>query len=303
MNYSPVTLNMLKEELKKENPKTEEKKKQEEVEECKFLEIQRNSSLSSRAKSRSNKNTPESNKSKDTINYNESAKCFNKLDLWSIDKKVEDGIHRISEEESCEETQYSQSGESKTSSSIMNNSYIRSRFVEDKRKYRPITKESPFWMLFHTNFENPLLVQQQKEYVKKQQVQEPTPEPKKKFKCVVRSILPTRNKKPKAPTSDQENEVRLFNNKPEVILTKQEMLREKKKEKRRKYKRNKKEKTKDIKSKPQSDAELNFIKLVNDVESDHIIEMDLWVHKYSQVLNSMTKLYNDFMDDDDVLDL
>jgi hypothetical protein len=39
------------------------------------------------------------------------------------------------------------------------------------------------------------------------------------------------------------------------------------------------------------------------VESDHIIEMDLWVHKYSQVLNSMTKLYNDFMDDDDVLDL
>jgi hypothetical protein len=130
-------------------------------------------------------------------------------------------------------------------------------------------------MLFHTNFENPLLVQQQKEYVKKQQVQEPTPEPKKKFKCVVRSILPTRNKKPKAPTSDQENEVRLFNNKPEVILTKQEMLREKKKEKRRKYKRNKKEKTKDIKSKPQSDAELNFIKLVNDVESDHIIEMDL----------------------------
>jgi hypothetical protein len=72
-NYSPIVINMLKDQLKKDKPITEEQKKLEEVEEKKFLEQQRTSSLGTRARSRSNKNTPESDKAKDTL-YNQSSK-------------------------------------------------------------------------------------------------------------------------------------------------------------------------------------------------------------------------------------
>lgn len=73
-NYSPIMINVFKDELKKEEPKTEEEKKVEELEEHKFIEQQRNSSLSSRAQSRSNKQTPESDKSKETPSYNVNSK-------------------------------------------------------------------------------------------------------------------------------------------------------------------------------------------------------------------------------------
>lgn len=123
-NYSPVMINAFKEELKKEEPKTEEEKKVEELEEHKFIEQQRNSSLSSRAKSRSNKHTPESDRAKDTPTYNINSKCFNKLDF---DKFEKDDFtqNKISEEESADDTQYSQSVESKTT-------------------YRAINQQSPF---------------------------------------------------------------------------------------------------------------------------------------------------------------
>jgi hypothetical protein len=125
-NYSPIMLNMLKDELApKEVNKTEEEKKLEEVEEQKFLEQQRTSSLGSRAKSRSNKNTPESGRGKDIPSINFQSKCFNKLDFEKFDKDEFLEKNRISEEESADETQYSHSIESKTS-------------------YRPINKQSPF---------------------------------------------------------------------------------------------------------------------------------------------------------------
>ena len=64
----------------KEKPKTDEENKEAEAQEKKFLEQQRNSSLGSRAKSRSNKQTPESDNSKDTAIFEE-AKWFRKLNL------------------------------------------------------------------------------------------------------------------------------------------------------------------------------------------------------------------------------
>lgn len=72
-NYSPIVINMLKDELKRDEPITEEQKHLEEVEEQKFLEQQRTSSLGSRARSRSNRHTPESDKAKDAL-YNLSSK-------------------------------------------------------------------------------------------------------------------------------------------------------------------------------------------------------------------------------------
>lgn len=123
-NYSPVILNILKEEFKQEKSDSEDEKKVDEAEERDFLDQQRTSSLGSRAKSRSNKHTPESNKSKDTIDYNISSKCFSKLNFDKFEK-VELEPQRISEEESVEETTYSQSYESMSS-------------------YRPINTQSPF---------------------------------------------------------------------------------------------------------------------------------------------------------------
>lgn len=124
-NYSPVIFGALKEEIIPTDKKSEEDKTEDEAEEHKFLEQQRNSSMSSRAKSRSNKHTPESDKNKDTSTYNVSSKCFSKLDF--TDTKKEDINHnKISEEdESVEETQYSQS-------------------VGSVSTYKPINKQSPF---------------------------------------------------------------------------------------------------------------------------------------------------------------
>jgi len=73
-NYSPIMLNSFKDELRKEEPKTEEEKKVEEMEEHKFIEQQRSSSLSSRAKSRSNKHTPDSDMGDNTPAYNINSK-------------------------------------------------------------------------------------------------------------------------------------------------------------------------------------------------------------------------------------
>lgn len=123
-NYTPLLVDSIKEESKEAKPITEEEKMKEEAEERDFLEQQRTSSLSSRAKSRSNKHTPESNKSKDTPDYNISSKCFNKLNFSKFDK-TEWEQNKISEEESADETQYSQSGESLSS-------------------YKPINIQSPF---------------------------------------------------------------------------------------------------------------------------------------------------------------
>lgn len=129
-NYKPVLLDIVKDELQDKKPKTEEEKKQEEVQEVNFLEQQRTSSLSSRAKSRSNKHTPESNKNKDTESYNTAPKCFSKLDFdEDLKPKIKDNLftsqNRISEDEREDETQYSQS-------------------VDTMNSYKPINKQSPF---------------------------------------------------------------------------------------------------------------------------------------------------------------
>lgn len=123
--YSPVMIDMMKEEFKQEHSNSEKDIKEEEVEERKFLEQQRNSSLGSRAKSRSNKNTPEQKKFKDTTEPIKASKNLNTSDFKNIQKRDDNEINKISEEESCEDTQYSQS-------------------VESMKSYRPVPKESPF---------------------------------------------------------------------------------------------------------------------------------------------------------------
>lgn len=112
-------------------PKTEEEKKEEEEQEHKFLEQQRTSSRSSRAKSRSNKNTPESNKYKDSHCFNPTANCFKKLDLSDCDDQRSKASlkslspSRTNEENKESETEYSQS-------------------IETLSSYRPINIQSPF---------------------------------------------------------------------------------------------------------------------------------------------------------------
>ena len=148
--YTPVMFELSKDDLcKEEIPKTEEEKKEDEELEHKFLEQQRTSSRSSRAKSRSNKNTPDSNKYKDPICFNPTANCFKKLDLsdWA-EKRSKSSSKSISqhqpmEDEKESDTRYSQS-------------------VETMNSYRPINIQSPFWMMFHTNFENPIISKFQK---------------------------------------------------------------------------------------------------------------------------------------------
>lgn len=80
-NLTPVITNI----KNKEKPKTDEENKREEAQEQQFLEQQRNSSMGSRAKSRSNKHTPESDKSRDVVISKES-KWIRKLNL---DEKME----------------------------------------------------------------------------------------------------------------------------------------------------------------------------------------------------------------------
>ena len=88
----PFKLNDITEEdvkLEKEKPKTDEENKYEEIQEQKFLEAQRNSSLGSRAKSRSNKHTPETEKDQPKeIKLSKDAKCFRKLNLDQEPEKV-----------------------------------------------------------------------------------------------------------------------------------------------------------------------------------------------------------------------
>jgi hypothetical protein len=98
--YSPVMIDMMKEELKQEHSNSEKDNKEEEVEERKFLEQQRNSSLGSRAKSKSNKNTPEQKKFKDTVENVKASKNLNSLDFKTVEQREDIGVNKISEEES-----------------------------------------------------------------------------------------------------------------------------------------------------------------------------------------------------------
>jgi hypothetical protein len=157
-------------------------------------------------------------------------------------------------------------------------------------------------MLFHTNFENPIISQNQYRYFAKKEAVEPKPEPSSRLKFTVRSLLPTKTKTPKPSKPAQENEVRLFNPQP-YTMTKEERIMEKKREKRRKYKKNKSKKMRVLKNKEITEGEQDFIEMVNYIEDNEDIEFDICVQDYSQRLNVMTKLYKEFMSDDDVLEL
>lgn len=105
-------------------------------------------------------------------------------------------------------------------------------------------------MLFHTNFENPVITQNQKKMIEKEEPK-PKPEQKSKLNFIVRSILPTKRVVEKEVKSDQENEVRLFEkssqsyhqHRLEILEKKQQ----KKREKRKKYKKNRNKKMKVLK--------------------------------------------------------
>lgn len=89
-------------------------------------------------------------------------------------------------------------------------------------------------MLFHTNFENPLIAETQKKQLIEQNKAKnrvpPKPQPN-KLQFTVRSILPKMEPKPDPQPIPPENEVRLLFN-DDMTLT--ELQKERKREKRRK---------------------------------------------------------------------
>lgn len=157
-------------------------------------------------------------------------------------------------------------------------------------------------MLFHTNFENPLIAKSQEKSLKKKQNAKAEAKPANKLNFIVRSILPQKPKKEEDPAPKQENEVRLFKEeKPQPTV--EDNRRQRKREKRKKYKHNKKEKMKNLNQKEPTPAEKEFIKLVNYIQDNKGVVLDIPVAEYSQKLNLMNKLHNEFVDDPDVLEL
>lgn len=181
--------------------------------------------------------------------------------------------------------------------------------VESMSTYKPINKQSPFSMMFHTNFENPIISQKLETMVKLQQEQE-EPKPKNTLKFTVRSILPVKPKEKPAPSSAQEDEVRLFNTqtllkneyKTDHEVRKDQKL-ERRRQKRRMYKQKRNKKLKEIREKKRSQGEKALIEIVSYIDDNRNIEFDISHDEYSNRLNMMTKLYNNFIDDEDILEL
>jgi hypothetical protein len=157
-------------------------------------------------------------------------------------------------------------------------------------------------MLFHTNFENPMISYHQKKTIEKEKETEETPPVQRKYKYTVRKIIPKKTKPPNPPSPPQENEVRLSK-----VISEEEkikdLIQERKRIKRKKYKMNRKKKMKEIKAKPISEGERQMNEIIRHVENNHNLEFGISVYDHSQNLNNMTYLYNQFMEEGDVLEL
>lgn len=142
----------------------------------------------------------------------------------------------------------------------------------------------------------------QKKTIEKEKDTEESPPVKRKYKYTVRKIIPKKTKPPVPVVPPQEDEVRLSKEVFDEEKIK-DLIQEKKRMKRRKYKVNKKKKMKEIKEKPISKGEMQLNEIIRNIENNHNLEFDLSVHDHSQNLNNMTFLYNQFMEDGDVLEL
>jgi molecular chaperone GrpE (heat shock protein) len=177
--------------------------------------------------------------------------------------------------------------------------------------YKPINKQSPFCMLFHTNFENPMISLKHETMVKLQEEKdEPKPKPKNTLKFTVRSILPNKSKDKIVPESSQEDEVRLVDTEKSSIKEfkteheeRQDQKLERRRQKRRMYKQKRNRKLKEIRERKKSLGEKALIELLGYIDDNNNIEFDISHDEYSNRLNMMTKLYNGFMDDEDILEL
>lgn len=181
--------------------------------------------------------------------------------------------------------------------------------VESMSTYKPINKQSPFSMMFHTNFENPIISQKLETMVKLKQDQE-EPKPKNTLKFTVRSILPVKPKEKPTASTAQEDEVRLFDNQNTLkngAKTDHEVRQgqklERRRQKRRLYKQKRNKKLKEIREKKRSQGEKALIELIGYIDENVNIELDISHDEYSNRLNMMTKLYNNFIDDEDILEL
>ena len=142
----------------------------------------------------------------------------------------------------------------------------------------------------------------QKRTAEKEKEKEEAPPVQRKYKYTVRKIIPKKTKPPNPPAPPQEDEVRLSRTISDKEKAK-EMVQEKKRMKRKKYKINKKKKMKEIKEKPISDGERQLNEIVGYLENNHNLEFGISVYDHSQNLNNMTYLYNQFMEEGDVLEL